>query len=84
MEFSFVINKKKIASGNKAALFKAKVVDRYYIFAWGYGELQTAGAVRYLANNWQIFQDEYQGEFGILLDIDNVEGNIISAKNFYP
>lgn len=83
-EFSFVINKEKIDSGNKAALFKVKVVDRFYIFAWGYGELQTAGAVRYLANNWQIIHEEYQEEFGILLDIENVKGNILSTKKFYP
>lgn len=84
-EFWFITNGEKIKSHNIAVLCQIKSGEKLITYAWGYGECQTAGAVRHLAANWQRFYNRHGlEEFGVKIEVNNETGDIINYETFYP
>lgn len=62
----------ELEDSHRLAILKRRVDDdRVIIIAFGYGEIETAAAVRYLAQNWKSLAKK-RGEFAQLLRVDGL------------
>lgn len=68
-------------SGRIAVLNRMRVGDKVVFIAFGFGEIQTRGAVHYLANNWQTLYHEFKDkDFGVCLVIGKDNQSQVKMK----